>query len=373
MKKINKLFLTTLFGVIFMISCTPDDKVVEQYQPKGSFDSGVLVLNEGNFGAQYNNASMSYLSYDLNTTQNNIFSISNNNLALGNTAQSIGFNGNFAYIIVNGSNKIEVVNRFTMIKVATISSGLKNPRYIAFANGNGYVTNWGDAFGTPVIPAYVSVINLTTNTITSKISVISDPEKIIQNQGKLYVAHYGFGYNNKISIIDSNTNTVLGTPIIVGEGPKDLQIENGNLWVSCEGLKAYPTPSEADDLPARIFKINLSNLTSTNFKYTSNLKHISQFQIYNSNAYYTIGSAIYKFSLIATSLPTTPVFSSAATNLYGFAVANNRIYVGDAKSFDSNGSVLIYSLGEIADSPAIGTLLKTSGVGVGPNGFYFNQ
>jgi hypothetical protein len=370
MKKMNKLFLLSILG-IFLVSCEPDDKVVDKYQPKGNYDSGVLVLNEGNF--QSGDASVSYISFDLNSTQNNIFFAANSNTSLGDTAQSIGFNGDLAYIIVNGSNKIEVVNRYSMIKVASITTGLKNPRYIAFANGNGYVTNWGDAFSTPVIPAFVAVVNLTSNAVTSTIPVISDPEKIIQNQGKLYVAHYGFGYNNKISIIDSGSNTIVGTPLTVGEGPKDLQIENGNLWVSCEGLKADPTPSEADDLPARIFKINLANLSSTSFKYTSNLKHISQFQIYNSNAYYTIGSGIYKFSLTATSLPETPVFSSAISNLYGFGISNNRIYVSGYDSFSANGSVLIYSLGELQDSRPIGTLLRTTGVGVGPNGFYFNQ
>ncbi len=371
MKKMNKLLLTAILSATLLVSCEPDDKVIDQYQPKGNYDSGVLVLNEGKF--QAGNASLSFTSFDLNTTENNIFSDVNNGLALGDTAQSIGFNGDFAYIIVNGSNKIEVVNRYSMIKVASITSGLKNPRYIAFANGNGYVTNWGDAFSTPVVPAFVAVLNLTSNSVSSTIPVISDPEKIIQNQGKLYVAHYGFGYNNKISIIDSGSNSIVGTPLTVGEGPKDLQIENGNLWVSCEGLKAYPTPTEADDLPARIFKINLTNLASTNFRYDSNLKHISQFQIYNSNAYYTIGSAIYKFSLTGTTLPETPIFTSSATNLYGFGVSNNRIYIADAKGFDSNGSVLVYSLGEFQDSAPVGTLLRTTGVGVGPNGFYFNQ
>jgi YVTN family beta-propeller protein len=371
MKKMNKLFLITLLG-ISLTSCEPDDKVIDQYQPKGNYDSGVLVLNEGGF--QVGNSSVSFISFDLNTTQNNIFSGANNGLLLGDTAQSICFKDDLAYIVLNGSNKIEVVNRYTMIKVATITTGLNNPRYMVIANGKGYVTNWGNAYAVPVEPAFVAVINLSTNVVSSTIPVISDPEKIIQNQGKLYVAHYGFGYNNKVSIIDSSTNAVVGTPITVGEGPKDLQIENNNLWVSCEGLKGDPT-SEANDLPARIFKINLTNLSSTNFKYTSNLKHISQFQIYNSNAYYTIGSAIYKFPLnqTATTLPSASVFTSTIANLYGFSVANNRIYVSGYDSFNSNGSVLIYSLGELTDSPAIGTLLRTTSVGVGPNGFYFNQ
>ena len=48
----------------------------------------------------------------------------------------------------------------------------------------------------------------------------------------------------------------------------------------------------------------------------------------------------------------------------GFAIANNKIYVGDAADYNSNGKVYIYSL--------TGTLENQQTVGVIPGGFYFN-
>jgi hypothetical protein len=370
MKKMNKLFLLSILG-IFLVSCEPDDKVVDKYQPKGNYDSGVFVLNEGNF--QSGDASVSYISFDLNSTQNNIFFVENNT-KLGDTAQSMAFNGDLAYI-----NKIEVVNRYTMKKVGTITTGLNFPRYMAFANGKGYVTNWAKPnpeVPTESVPSFVSVVNLTSNTIESKINCNNYPEKIIEYQGKLYVAHDNYATGNTISIINSVTNTIEGSPIEVAFGPNSLTIVDGFLWVSCSGKGTFPIA--ADESVGRVFKIKLADKSfDKQFAYTAITDHIDKFQIYNGNAYFTKSyeSKIYRFSLnqVTTGLPSNSVFTSTVANLYGFAVTNNRIYVSGYDSFNSNGSVMVYSVGEFQDSPSLGTLIKTTGVGVGPNGFYFNQ
>ena len=73
------------------------------------------------------------------------------------------------------------------------------------------------------------------------------------------------------------------------------------------------------------------------------------------------------------SLPLTPIYTSTFANLYGFAVKSNRLYISGFNSFGSVGQVNVHSLGELAGSPAIGTILKSVNVGIGPNGFYFNQ
>lgn len=361
MKKMNKLLLLTLFG-IFITSCEPDEETVDVYVPKGTFDSGVLVLNEGGF--QVGNASVSFISFDLNTTQNNIFAGVNNGLALGDTAQNIGFNGDLAYIVVNASDKIEVVNRYTMQKVSTITTGLINPRYIAFANGKGYVTNWG--VRTVATDDFVAVLDLVNYRVSSSISVAQNAEKIISDNGKLYVAHDNYANSNLITIIDAATNNVTGNPITVEYGPNSLSVNNGILWVTCSG-KSF----SATDTSGKIIKINLSNLSSTTIGYSDVSKHIAHAQLFNGALYYTIDNGIYKFNLSDTQVPSTPIFSSGAMTLYGFGMANNKIYIADAKDYSSSGDVLVYSLG--TDGQPLGTLLKTKTVGVIPNGFYFNQ
>jgi hypothetical protein len=123
-------------------------------------------------------------------------------------------------------------------------------------------------------------------------------------------------------------------------------------------------------------KINMNTNTVTEtFTLPTNTLHVGHFAIFGSNVYYTIDSDIYKFSSTAHALPLSPAFTSDAVFLYGFAVKNNKIYVGDAKFFNTNGVVYVYSSGESFDPNVIGTLLTPIPieVGVGPNGFYFNQ
>jgi hypothetical protein len=74
---------------------------------------------------------------------------------LGDTGQDIGLYNDLAFVVLNYSNKIEVINRYTMVHVATIDSGLSNPRFIAFWKG--YVTNWGN--GGSATDDYVAVVN----------------------------------------------------------------------------------------------------------------------------------------------------------------------------------------------------------------------
>jgi len=51
--------------------------------------------------------------------------------------------------------------------------------------------------------------------------------------------------------------------------------------------------------------------------------------------------------------------------MYGFAVRNNHIFIADGGDFTANSKAYVYSL--------TGTLQKEFTVGVGPNGFYFNE
>jgi hypothetical protein len=41
---------------------------------------------------------------------------------LGDTGQDVGLYNDLAFVVLNYSNKIEVINRYTMVHVATIDS-----------------------------------------------------------------------------------------------------------------------------------------------------------------------------------------------------------------------------------------------------------
>ncbi|MEM7382079.1 MAG: Calx-beta domain-containing protein, partial [Bacteroidota bacterium] len=208
-----------------------------------AYENGILVMHEGNFFG--GNASVSFVSDDLSTSTNSIFTEVNEE-ALGDTAQSMGFDGDMAYIVVNNSQTVEVVNRFSFESVGTVDAGLLNPRYIAFANGKGYVTNWGD--GTDPNDDYVAVIDLTSYTVESTISVPEGPEWILANGNTIYVAHQGgFNQNNIVSVIDATTN-MTGTPITVADRPNSMQLVGDELWVLSGGNPAWTGNETAGQL-----------------------------------------------------------------------------------------------------------------------------
>lgn len=373
--KFNKLFLIALFSSLFFVSCDPEEDTPPFYTSKGTYDSGVLVLNEGTT----NMASISYISFDLATTENNIFEKANNNAVLGTVAQSIGFYNDLAYIVVNVSNKIEIVNRYTLKKIKTIDSGLSNPRYIEFYNGKGYVTCWG--LGSASDDDYVAVINLNTNEVVKNIPVVEGPEHILQYNGKLYVSHAGgWNQNNKVSIINSTTDEIEGTPILVGDVPNELAVKDGNLWIFCAGNPNYALSGET---AAKIVKMNLSTNSVSTFKTFTASTTSTNLTFYGSYVYYTFNKTVYKEILVQTD-PATPIKSldTNVDNLYSMAVKNNYIYVSSypAGAFDTNGTVKIFANGDRTETEGSGSLvypfgklMKTTTVGIGPNGFYFNQ
>lgn len=356
--KFSKLVVVAFISAIFFGSCTDDIDDVET--PLGIYDNGALILNQGNFGK--GNASVSYLSNNFVTQQNNVFSLVNPTINLGDTGQDIGLYQNLAFIVLNVSNKIEIINRYTMAHVATVSTGLKNPRYIAFANGKAFVTNWGD--GNSPTDDFIAVINLSSYTVSSTIPVAEGPERIIENNVKLYVAHEGgFNFGKTISVINASNNT-LTTTITVGDVPKSLEINNGFLYVLCGGKPSYSKAETAGSF----IKINLANNTVSSTINFPDKTHPSNLDIVDSNFYYTQGANIYKSTLSATSLPSAALFSTTAQGVYGvysFAVKNNKIYVGDAGDYNSNGKIYVYS--------ETGTLEQNFIVGIIPAGFYFND
>ncbi|MEH6535678.1 MAG: DUF5074 domain-containing protein [Psychroserpens sp.] len=350
-KKIALLFLSI---ALMFISCSNDDDMTTS-EPLGDYEDGLLIPHEGNFGQ--GNASVSYVSYDFMTVENNIFS-SVNSSPLGDTAQSIAFNGNLAYIVLNISNTIEIVNRYSFESIGTINTGLNNPRYIAFANGKGFVTNWGD--GSVATDDYLAVIDLTTNTLDNQtISVAEGPEEIIANGNMIYVAHQGgFSQNNIISVVDAGSNMV-SSIITVGDVPNSLQLDSdGNLWVLAEGKPAWT----GDETAGRLSKINTSNNTVTSIDFSVS-EHPNYLAVENGTLYYYNAGSVYKMNSAALTLPTSAELSGV--NFYGMTVNDSVLYGIDAVDFTSNGTLSAYDLNS-------NTLINSTTLSIIPGNIYFN-
>ncbi len=319
-----------------------------------SFQNGVFVTNEGGFGA--GNATMSFIS-NTNVLQNNIFATANSGAALGDTAQSMFFEGSNAYIIMNGSGTIKVVNRTTMVLETTIT-GLLNPRYMASVGGKLFVTCWGD----PAVTTddQIKVIDIATNALIGNFSVPEGPENIVLNNGLLYIAQKGgYGFGNTVSILNPSTST-FSTPITVGDVPTSLEINNGFLYILSSGKPSY-TGSETF---GSLIKYDLTTnaiINTISFATT----HPKNLKIVGTDLYYTINKSVYKSNISDTSLPNTSLFDTTPQGSYGIYslnVIDDVLYVADAGDYSTAGKVYTYS--------TTGTLLNSFTVGVIPNGFY---
>lgn len=345
--KISKLLLIT-FSVFLFASCSNDDND----QPKGEYDNGFFVLNEGSSGQ----GTVSFSSDDFSVFTKDVYTAANGTDLLGKYAQNIFFDGNRAYIIAGGSNVINVVDRYTFKLIAKIDSGLANPRYGVVKDGKAYVTN-ANTYSyinpdTGDTDDYVAIIDLATNTFESKIDLNATANRIIEKNGKLYITE---PYNSdKLLVVNIATKT-LETPVTIGSSADSMEEENGLLYVL---RSPYGDRSE-------IVKVKLSDKTTTKITFPESLDGAGFLDIYENNIYYTVGSSVYSMGINGTTASTTSILTSPAGYLYGFAVRNNRIYVSDSGDFKADSKAYIYNL--------TGVLQKELTVGVGPNGFYFNN
>lgn len=354
--KITKTYLKiALLSVgLFFASCNKDEGK-EPVAPKGAYENGIFVTGEG---AGANSGSISFVANDLSKSENKIFK-KINKADLGIYLQSLAFDNDRAYIVVDNQNTITVVNRYTFEKVGAITSKLVKPRFMTISNGKGYVTNWGDTSKND--DDFVAVVNLQTLTVEKTIPVALGPERIIANKGKLYVSHRGaFGFNNKVSVIDTKTQTVT-KEVVVNDIPDELFInKDGNLVVLCEGKAAWTQ----DETQASISTVNLGDYSVSKVDFPTGV-HPSQLVLEGGKMYYNIGKKVFETNVNTTSLPTTHLFEADTKYFYGLAVKDKNIYVADGGDFKSNGKLLVYNL-------ATKKKIKDFSVSVGASKIYFN-
>ncbi|MFA9191368.1 hypothetical protein AAGV28_08315 [Flavobacterium sp. FZUC8N2.13] len=358
--KLTKLFLLAL-SISLFVSCSNDDDVSND-DPKGIYDNGFFILNEGS----KEKGSVSFLSDDLVTFTKDVYGPNNSNDNPGGYLQNIFFDGENAYIIAGGSNVINVVNRYTFKLIAKIDSGLENPRYGVAKNGKAYVTNANTyaPYGKPADDAavitgntddYVAIIDLKTNKYESKINLNGTGNRIVEENGKLYITE---PYNSEKLLVVNIATKALETPVTIGSSANTMEVKDGILYI----LRGpYDSTNE-------IVKVKLSDKSVSRITFPQDFDTASFLDIEEDKIFYTAGKSVYVINTNATSVSTTPLLTatiSATGYIYGFAVKDNRIYIADGGTFGQDSKAFIYNL--------TGTLEKELTVGIGPNGFYFNN
>lgn len=343
-------------ATLSLLACDPANDPTPTEQP--IVTSSVFVVNEGNF--LRSNADISLFSKASSTVTGKALFSTANGRALGDVAQSMAIQDSLGYIVVNNSNKLEVVSLAKFRSKATVN-GLKLPRYFAAASSaKGYVTETVSYSGAN---GRVSVLDLKTNTVSKTIEVGVQPEKLAVVGSRLYVTNSG---GNTVTVINTSTDAVEGT-ITVGDSPNSVvEDRNGNVWVLSGGKTVYNADYSVDysrTTKGSLSKIVPGQLTATTREVASNRSSPGRLTINGAKnqLYYTYLGGVYTLGIADDVLPATPLIKRS---FYGLGVdpQDGTIY-GGIGSFTAADKVIRYR--------STGAALDSFTVGIGPNGFVF--
>ncbi len=324
----KRILLLTSFSLI-LGSCKSPTASVSYFVPSAS---AVYVLNQGYFGQ--GNSTLTAYYPDSNRTVNDVFKLANGR-NLGDFGNDIAIYGNDAYMVINNSDKIEVMDATSGLSVGTVyfPSGT-SPYRIAFDPLSDV------AFVSDLYTNSVSVVNLSSNVLISQdtISVGKEPYGIAFVNGQVFVANSGYGSGNTVSVIDETTRKVVKT-VTVGAGPTEVEAdENGNVWVACPGQQGsvgsiYIISPSTDSVTDSI---------NTGMQIPSFTGHTLTIDTRNGVAYLIADSSVVKLDVSTHKILDKSLISGS---FYGISVdeATGNVYVTDAKGGKTNGVVYIYT------------------------------
>lgn len=257
MKRI--LFIITTLIALCAVSCRED---IEIYIPTETQVTapdttpqmiGFYLLNEGNMGS--NKSTLDYFDMASGKYYENIYAAANPTVPkeLGDVGNDIGIYGSKLYAVINCSNKIEVMDKYTVKRLGQID--IPNCRYIRFHEGYAYVTSYaGPVSLDPELAqiGYVAKVDTATYQVVDRCLVGYQPDELDIVNGKIYVANSGGymfpNYENTVSVIDIETFKEIKRIEVEVNLHRVLADTLGNLWVTSRG--------DYYDVPSRLFWID---------------------------------------------------------------------------------------------------------------------
>ncbi len=356
MKTNFKLVLSIMLVSIFLSSCNKTNDPV-----KGKYQTGVLVANEGGFGSA--NGDVTYYNASSTLLEQTIFKNINSTFA-GDVLQSISIDGDNGYLVLNGSNKIEIVDDNTFKSKNTFTNDkLVNPRYLQVINGKAYISVWG-AFNSnfSLTNSYVLVVDTKTLELVTTIATDIGVENLLYNSKYLFASNYNFGKSSTVSVIDPATNKVVAT-IQLAAGPSAMVLDaNNKLWVITSGSST----NFIGNNDGKLFRINTSTFAiEQTIELSANPLTDLGISPDKKSLYYSVYSSVYKIDITATTAPSAPWSKTSLTSLYALGVdpKTGEVYLGDAMNYSSEGKVSVYN--------SDGTLKTSFSAGIAPGQFIF--
>lgn len=337
---------SSLVALLFS-ACTKEPDPTTTDDPSSHYD--LLVLNEGLWGT--NDGSISAINTAEGTVAADLFS-SANGRGLGDLAQDAARYGNKLYVVVFGSNTLEVCNPSTLSSIRQISFAGRSPRYIVFHEDKAYVSCYNK---------HIYQVDTASLTIVDSCRLSGmQPETMCILGTKLYVvnswqydANGSPEYDNTLSVVDL-VSFQEERKITVGLNPfKVMPVDNSHLLVGYAG--------NYGSQPSGVEIINLADDSRTDLNTPASGFDICNGYLYTYSFSYTTGQAEYWKTDLSTLSKTQLPIGSGVKTAYGIKVdpSTGDIYLTDSQQFRSNGDVRCYS--------ASGTLKWILEVGKGPS------
>ena len=242
-----KKLLLIAFAALTFIACKKEETSTDLYQ------NGVFVLNQGLFGSGV--GTLDFIERGSGVVNKDIYQQNNESQVLGNVLQSMIEFNDYYYFAVNNTAKIVVVNKEDMKFVASIA--IDQPRFFATDGDRLYVSSWGDTGSNGAVYEIINDTELSAPIISG-----NGPEGMVINENKLYVAKGGgYGTDSTLVIIDMETNTEIQS-ITTGINPQWIEkTSNGDMYLICNGYSDFMNPE--NNIPGKLHKIVDDQIVNT--------------------------------------------------------------------------------------------------------------
>ena len=341
----SSLLCLCFFGLFLFTNTGCDDDTGTDPEGPSNFvqGGGFFISLEGTF--QAGNASLDYFYLAQSTAEGAVFR-DRTGLAMGDILQSMALQNGLLYLVVNNSQKIEIVQADDFEHQGTIT-GLTSPRYLLPVSNQ-------KAFLTDLFANQVYVLDLTTNTVADSIATDYWTEELVESNDRIFVSQR---LSDKILVIDRFTNEIVDS-VAVGYDPSSLVVDrNGAVWALCSG---------SSEAAAGLYQINQTTLeVERSLLFDEPLVTGWPRLITNEEGdqLYYLTDACYTVSIDANEVPTEPIIDGNGHQWYalGWEPQLDHLLLGDAIDFQQMGLAYRY----LPD----GAPIDSFRVGVIPNGF----
>ncbi len=332
----NLLYLSYFFILsLSLFSCEIDGQSpigVDEGEPSKNYQNGFFIINEGNF--DWGKGTVSFIhqnGIDRGRIENNIFERVNDE-PLGNVAQSMTIHNGKGYIVVNNSQKVEVVNPTTLEKIGTIEN-LYSPRYFIGINDS-------KAYVTTIYRDLIYIIDLENNEIEGEIRTTGWTEKMVKLGNYVWVSSQEA---DKVWVIDSRNDHIVHS-ITTPAGAKSIVADaaQNRVWILASG---------SDTERAKLITSSLSDVRRTESRVFDEEKRPQFLSIYNNDLYWIYDNDLYQISTFQTDsrLPQTPFIEGLGTQnslIYNAVISpkNGRLLFADALDYQQEGYIFEYDL-----------------------------